>query len=163
MIQNIILIILIIILFFFISNEDKINDIFTRKYVKFLFMIIIIYFVYQNYNFTVLAIALLILVFLNVDIKDKISNNKYLGNYESFKNLVIDYYNNFKREAFSNNKEETAQLNNYDFTPQIPQSISDNRDDNENEKKIEVEPFKDEVVKLKDLYENIKMEITKLT
>jgi Ca2+/Na+ antiporter len=160
MIQNIILIILIIILFFFISNEDKINDIFTRKYVKFLFMLIIIYFVYQNYNFTVLAIALLILVFLNVDIKDKIINNKYLVNYESFKDIIIDYYNNFKRETFSNNKEETAQLNNYDF---IPQSISDNSDDNENEKKIEVEPFKDEVVKLKDLYENIKMEITKLT
>ena len=123
-------------------------------------MLIIIYFVYQNYNFTVLAIALLILVFLNVDIKDKISNNKYLGNYESFKNLVMDYYNNFKREAFSNNKEETAQLNNYDFIPQV---VNYNSDESENEKKIEVEPFKDEVVKLKDLYENIKMEIKKLT
>lgn len=158
MIQNIILIILIIILFFFISNEDKINDIFTKKYIKYLFMLIIIYFVYQNYNFTVLAIALLILVFLNVDVKDKIINNKYLVSYESFKNIVIDYYNNFRRESFSNNKEETNQLNDYDFTPQIPQSINDN-----DEKQIQIEPFKDEVVKLKDLYENIKMEITKLT
>jgi predicted membrane protein len=153
MIQNIILIILIIILFFFISNEDRVNDIFTKKYIKYLFMLIIIYFVYQNYNFTVLAVALLILVFLNVDIKDKISNNKYLSNYESFKNLVIDYYNNFKRETFSNSKE-------YDFTPQVPEyNIEENNDE---EKKIDIEPFKDEVVKLKDLYENIKMEITKL-
>lgn len=151
MIQNIILIILIIILFFFISNEDKINDIFTKKYIKYLFMLIIIYFVYQNYNFTVLAIALLILVFLNVDVKDKIINNKYLVNYESFKNIVIDYYNNFKKESFSNKD--------YDFTPQTPDN---NTEYDIEEKKIEIEPFKDEVVKLKDLYENIKMEITKL-
>ena len=121
-------------------------------------MLIIIYFVYQNYNFTVLAIALLILVFLNVDVKDKILNNKYLVNYEGFKNIVIDYYNNFKRETFSNNN-ESDQIKDYDF---IPQSINENSDEVENEKKIEVEPFKDEVVKLKDLYENIKMEIKKL-
>jgi hypothetical protein len=121
MIQNIILIILIIILIFFVSNNKKINELISKKYIKYLFILLIIYFIYKNYNLTILCIFLLIILFLNMDFQEKIINNKYL------KNLGVDYL----KESFLNNNEK-------------------------------IEPFKTEVLKLKDLYENIKLQINKL-
>ena len=132
MLQNIILIILIIILLFFISNEKKINDLISKKYIKYLFILLIIYFIYQKYNFTIFVVLLLILIFLNVDVKDKIANNKFIPDYNGFKNLIL--------ESFSN---ETSEKSNSTNNQQI-------------------EPFKEKITKIKDLYENIKLEIKKL-
>jgi hypothetical protein len=154
MIHNIVLIILIILLFFFISNEKKINDLLSKKYIKYLILLIIVYFIYQKYNFVLLAITILVIIFMNIDIKDKILNNKYLNNYESFKNLILDYH----KEMFSNNES-------FDFEPYTKEKSNEvselNEIQNENEKK-KIEPFKTEITKLKDLYENIKLEIKKI-
>jgi len=120
MFQNIILIILIIILIFFVSNNKKINELTSKKYIKYLFVLLIIYFIYKNYNLTILCIFLLVIILMNIDIQEKLINNKYL------KNLSIDYI----KESFVNNNEK-------------------------------IEPFKTEVLKLKDLYENIKLQINK--
>jgi hypothetical protein len=134
MFQNIILIILIILLFFFLSNDEKVNDLMSKKYIKYLFILLIIYFIYQNYNLSLLLILLLIFLFFNVDFKNKILNNKY---FESFKDL-----SNIIKEKFEN----------FDFEDDIEKD----------KKKVKIEPFKEEVTKLKDLYENIKMEIKKI-
>ena len=134
MFQNIILIILIILLFFFLSNDEKVNDLMSKKYIKYLFILLIIYFIYQNYNLSLLLILLLIFLFYNIDFKDKIFNNKY---FESFKDL-----SNIIKEKFKN----------FDFEDDIEKD----------KKKVKIEPFKEEVTKLKDLYENIKMEIKKI-
>ena len=150
MMQNIILITLMILLIFFLSNETKINDIINKKYIKYLFILVIIYFVKQNYNFTLLIVALLVIIFLNVDIKGKIENNQYF-------------------ESFSNNIKET-----FDFIPykivsdlipdSVPDSVSDSVSDSDTDtkKSFVIEPFKKEVSNLKELYENIKIEIKKL-
>ena len=45
MIQNIILILLIILLIFFASNDENFNKITSKKYIKYLFLILIIYFI----------------------------------------------------------------------------------------------------------------------
>jgi len=134
MFQNIILIILIILLFFFLSNDEKVNDLMSKKYIKYLFILLIIYFIYQNYNLSLLLILLLIFLFYNIDFKNKILNNKY---FESFKDL-----SNIIKEKFEN----------FDFEDDIEKD----------KKKVKIEPFKEEVTKLKDLYENIKMEIKKI-
>ena len=162
MFQNIILITLIIILFFFLSNETKINDLISKKYIKYLFILIIIYFVYQNYNISLLVIILLVIIFFNVDIKNKFQNNKYLNNFESFKNLFVEYYNNFnedkpiKKERFTNNQNED-----YDIKHYKENKITE--ENKEIEGKNKIEPFKTEVMNLKDIYENIKLEIKKLS
>ena len=190
MIQNIIFIILLIILLFFLSNEKNIDNIISKKYVKFLFILTIIYFIYQNYNIILLVVAILIFIFLNVNVKEKFLNNKYLNNYENFKNLLSEFFenNNLNFNNIKNSKIENFSDKNYDFKPfnknegknkiqdklnsDIPIDISDilketsilndefNKDINTNKN---IEPFKEEVVKLKDLYENIKMEIKKLS
>jgi len=134
MFQNIILIILIILLFFFLSNDEKINNLMSKKNIKYLFILIIIYFIYQNYNLSILLILLLIFLFCNVDFKNKILNNKYLESFKGLTSLIKEKFENFNFE-----------------------------DEIEEEKKPKIEPFKEEVTKLKDLYENIKMEIKKLT
>jgi hypothetical protein len=139
------------------SNEKKLNDIISKKYIKYLFILLIIYFIYQNYNFTLLVIILLIIILFNVDIKEKFVNN-YFMKYENFKNLLTEYFKD-SNEKFSNKS--------YDITPftdNIDTNIIRNIDENENENKNKnkIEPFKTEVLKLKDLYENIKMELTKL-
>jgi len=160
MIQNIILIVLIIILSFFMSNEKKINELISKKYIKYLFILLIIYFIYQNYNLSIFVLFLLIIIFLNINIKEKFENNKYLKHYENFKNLIIDYFN----DKTSNKKSSKEKFENYDIVPYI---IDKDKNDNNNKnqeykKENKIEPFKTEVLKLKDLYENIKLEITKL-
>lgn len=146
MIQNIIFIILIIIIFFFISNERKINDYISKKYIKYLVILLILYFIYQNYNIVLLIILILIFIFLNID------NNKYLTQVKEY----IDNFNTTKnklKERFSNVK--------FDVKPYVPVK-EEEKEDIENKKKISIEPFKEEVTKLKDLYENIKLEINRL-
>jgi hypothetical protein len=142
------------------SNEIKINDLISKKYIKYLILLIIVYFIYQKYNFVLLAITILVIICMNIDIKDKILNNKYLTNYETFKNLIIDYH----KEIFSNKES-------FDFEPYTKeQNNSEHRQNseineiqNENEtNKKNIEPFKTEITKLKDLYENIKLEIKKI-
>ena len=164
MIQNIILIVLIILLLFFMSNEKKINDLISKKYIKYSFILLIIYFIYQNYNFALLVIFLLIIIFLNINIKEKF-NNKYLKNYENFKNLIIEYFNDDgnkkSKEKFSNNTTKPIDTS-YDFTPCVDEDKNINIDSVEEKNENKIEPFKTEVLKLKDLYENIKLEITKL-
>jgi peptidoglycan hydrolase CwlO-like protein len=163
MIHNIILIILIILLFFFISNEIKINDLISKKYIKYLILLIIVYFIYQKYNFVLLAITILVIICMNIDIKDKILNNKYLTNYETFKNLIIDYH----KEMFSNKESfdfepYTKEKNNSEHSEHSQNSeINEIQNENETNKK-NIEPFKTEITKLKDLYENIKLEIKKI-
>ena len=134
MFQNIILIILIILVFFFLSNDQKVNELIGKKSIKYLFLLLIIYFIYQNYNLSFLLIFLLIFLFFNTDIKNKLLNNKYFESFKGITDLIKEKFENFNFE-----------------------------DDIEEEKKPKIEPFKEEVTKLKDLYENIKMEIKKLT
>lgn len=153
MIQNIILIILIILLFFFISNEKKLNDLFTKKYIKYLFILLIIYFIYQQYNLSILVIALLIVIGMNVDLKNKFSN------YENYKNIIVEYYNNFSKEHFSDRDDYNVKP--YKATEESKESKESN-EISETNKSESIEPFKTEVIKLKDLYENIKLEIKKL-
>ncbi len=146
MFQNIILIVLLILLFFFISNEKKINEITNKDSIKYLFLLVIIYFIYQNYNLVLLIAAILILIFFNMDFKEKFLNNKYLS---------------FIKENFTNNI-DSSNTNNENTLPLFNKLFSDENLNN-NEKKInKIEPFKDNVTNIKDLFDNIKMEIKKL-
>lgn len=141
MIQNILLISLIIVLIFFMSNETKMNDLVMRNYIKYLLPIFIIYFVYQNYNLSILVVVLLVIIFLNIDIGDKLNNNIYLSKlkegFSKFTNI----------ENFSN----VYDIKNLSFEIK-----------SEEEKK-DTEPFKNEVMNIKELYENIRSEINKLS
>ena len=145
MIQNIILITLFILIFFFMSNEKNVNELISKKYMKYFILLIIIYFIYQNYNLVLLLIVLLVFLFFNTDFKEKLKKNKYL---EKFGNL--SFFKNIIKEKFSN---ETLDIN--------LENINDLNESKKNEDK-KIEPFRDEVIKLKDLYENIKMQIKKL-
>jgi hypothetical protein len=113
-----------------------------------------------------LVIFLLIIIFLNVNIQEKFINNKYLKDYESFKNFIIDY----SKEKFSNKEKDANDANDatdesYDIKPYIDNKEEHNKEPDkelDKEENNKIEPFKTEVLKLKDLYENIKLEITKL-
>jgi len=153
MFQNIILIILLILLFFFISNEKKINEITNKNSIKYLFLLVIIYFIYQNYNLVLLIAAILIVIFFNMDFKEKFLNNKYLS---FIKENFIEY---------DLKKNKNSSLFNQLFSTEKNKELfsGENLDDNESEKKTnKIEPFKDNIANIKDLFDNIKMEIKKL-
>ena len=170
MMKNIILITLIIMLIFFLSNEEKINDLISKKYTKYLFILLIVYFIYQNYNFTIIALVIIILIFLNVDIKEKFENNSYLANFniDNFKKIALDYYKLFNSEVKKNKKvsKELFQNNNdsYDFKPFIEEKKIDINvgDKDREEAKPNLEPFKNSISEIKELYNNIKEQINKL-
>ncbi len=134
MFQNIILLVLVILLLFFISSDKKMNALYSKTNIKYLFLLIIIYFIYQNYNLILLIIALLIIIYFNVDFTERFKNNKYL---EKFKDLSI----------FQDIKEK---FSNFNF------------EDEDNERDIKIEPFKQKVTEIKDLFENIKNEMQKI-
>ena len=146
MLMNIILIILIIIVLFFTSNEEKVNDLVSKKHIKYLLLLLIIYFVYQNYSILILVIAIMLFIFVNM------SKNKYMDYYENFKNLIKEYYQDRKKKFLN----ETS-LNGESTTSTLNESFT-----NENKSKNKIEPFREEVTKLKELYDNIKSEIKKL-
>ena len=150
---NILFIVFIILLFFFISNEKKIDEVISKKYVKYVLLLCIIYFIYQNYNFGILVLAILIFVLLNTNLKNKVINNKYLETFGQYKNFIY--------ETFSSDILDT-----YDIKPYKAVVIKDNEEEtvkiNDNTNINQTEPFKNEVLKLKDLYDNVKMEIEKL-
>lgn len=164
--QNIILITLIIMLIFFLSNEEKINDLISKKYTKYLFILLIVYFIYQNYNFTIIALVIIILIFLNVNIKEKFENNSYLENFniDNFKKIALDYYKLFNSEVKKNKKVSKELFKNknesFDFNSFIEEKININKDSEEG--KPNLEPFKDSISEIKELYDNIKEQINKL-
>jgi hypothetical protein len=153
MINNIILIILIIILFFFISNENKIDNLFSKKYIKYLLVLLIILFVYQNYNLGLLIGVILILMFLNVDMKTKFNKNNL--SYENFKDLLTEYFISFK-EKFTNQYEVKP------FQENKGMDLINILNESDESKKQKVEPFKTEVANLREMYDNIKLELKKI-
>lgn len=172
MYENIIYIIFIIILLFFISNEEKINSFFSKKYFKILFILLIIYFVYEKYNLLYLMILLLIIMILNID-WNRFKNNKYLKNSfvtpeyckYAYKQFINGFTENFISD--SNNSPRTdqspilSQFNVVDFANEIKtlKKKSELLDENTPQK---IEPFKENVENIKELYDNIQNEINKL-
>jgi Ca2+/Na+ antiporter len=178
MIQNIFLIVLVIILFFLISNEKKIDQLINKKYIKYLFILFIVYFIYQNYNFGIFVFILIVFILFNTDLKKKLEQNKYL-NLEKYTNL----YTNLAKEYFSNmndnnyNNSNCSNNSSYEVKPYKEEIVRDENNelqnklqnefqsllstDNKKSKKT-IEPFKEEVEKLKEMYDNIKSEINKL-
>lgn len=152
MIQNIILICIIIVVIFFVSGGNKINDIISKKHFKFLIILLIIFFIYQNYNFAIFVVILLIFIFFNMD------NNKYLDQTNMLNNLneIFLSFKNFidKKENFDNENDD------YEVKPFKEEKVVE--DKIEIEEKPKIEPFRDEVKKLKNLYENIKEEMKKI-
>jgi hypothetical protein len=129
------------------SNEKSINQLISKKYVKYLFILLIVYFVYQNYNLVILSVIFLLFFLVNTNYKTNI------------KGKIVDYFNTLKEkvsEKFSNMDMDMDM--NYDFKPFIEEEKSTNNSNSE--KKIQ--PFKEEVLKIKEMYENIKLEINKL-
>ena len=141
--ENIIYIFLIIIFLFFLSNEVKINNFFSTKYFKILFILLIIYFVYEKYNFLYLMVLFLIIILLNIDFI-KFKNNKYIKNFINLENFISDSKN---IESRKDQKSILATFN-----------INNLKKDILHEK----EPFKDKVENIKELYDNIQNEIFKL-
>jgi len=176
MIQNIFSITLVIILFFLISNEKKIDQIIHKKYMKYLLLLLIIYFIYQNYNFGIFVLIIIVFILFNTDIKKKIEKNKYL-NLEQYKDLAKEYFSNMNDNNFydikpykeddnrnKNNISSASSSNPSSGSSSIivnnsTNNISNNQ--NNSNKKV-IEPFKEEVEKLKEMYDNIKLEISKL-
>lgn len=186
MLQNIILIILTIILFFFMSNEKKLNDFISKKYIKYLFLLVIIYFIYQKYNLLFLVSILFLIVLFNIDFKDKLKDTDVLDKYIICKRYILDFLKEFKETLIGDERGQNKNIsketftnidNSYDVKPwkdnkEIDESTNIkvdnvlNETENQNEKKIEEKnensPFNKEVNEIKELYENIKMEINRL-
>jgi hypothetical protein len=146
MLQNIIYIIIIIFILFFISNDKKINDILSKKYIHFLFILLILYFIHLNYNFSIFFIffIFIVLFFIDTTIYSNIPNI-YTINIDEIKERLLLKYKHLKKylkKIFLENN------NNENFTNK--------------KNKNNFEPFKNEITKLKDLYENIKLEIKNL-
>ena len=136
MLQNIILIIIIIILIFFISNEEKMNNLLSKKnYIKYLFLLLICYFIYQKYNFLLLTLIFIFFIIYLGNFQDKID-------FDELKKNVIE-----KMEHFTNT-EENKRL-------QIQQQQQ------QQQQKPVIEPFKDEIKKIKEMYDSIKNELKK--
>jgi hypothetical protein len=160
------------------SNEKKLNDFISKKYIKYLFLLVIIYFIYQKYNLLFLVSILFLIVLFNIDFKDKLKDNDVLDKYLIYKKYIIDFLKEFKETLIGDeknikkNKESFSNMDNesYNVKPWREKEggiMSDSGIYNSNEistdkKESETSPFNKEVNEIKELYENIKMEINRL-
>ena len=176
MIQNIILILLIILLIFFASNDENFNKITSKKYIKYLFLILIIYFIYQNYNLYILIITIFIFIILNINFKEKFENINGIDLYQKYNNfkqfiysrLELPLNEQFKNIGSRSHSYKEKSLHDYDIQPYLDEKLNEfnvleKKSNEDSDLKRFSEPFKNEVVNIKDLFENIKNEIKKLT
>jgi hypothetical protein len=176
MIQNIILIVLIILLIFFVSNDENLNKIISKKYIKYLFLLLIIYFIYQNYNFYLLIATIFIFIMINTNLKENFESINGMDLYQKYNDFKKNIYSKFEtiNEQFKNSSgrsrsyKEDILDDEYDIKPYLNEIkheniVKETKNVKENNLTTTSEPFKNEVVNIKDLFENIKNEIKKLT
>jgi hypothetical protein len=175
MYQKIIVVLLIILLIFFISNDDKMNKYSQNKNFQYLFLIFMIFCLYNNVNVLFLIIIFLIFIYFNTNLKHKLKNNKIISNFYNgslFETFVENFDNgsdNVPDNAYE--IEPYIQENNNDEKEEVLKNQKENDSDNNsvssnnstlNDKKEIIEPFKLSVKEIKELYDNIKLEINKL-
>lgn len=180
MYQKIVIVLLILFLIFFISNDDKMNKYSQNKNFQYLFLIFMIFCLYNNVNVLFLIIIFLVFIYFNTNLKNKIRNNKIISNFyngslfetfiENFDDGTHDSYeikpyieekneNNQDNEDNKNNEDNKKKedfLNNYE-----KEDKKSNNSTLNNNKEI-IEPFKLSVEEIKELYNNIKLEINNL-
>ena len=176
MYQKIIVVLLIILLIFFISNDDKMNKYSQNKNFQYLFLIFMIFCLYNNINLLFLIIIFLIFIYFNTNLKHKLKNNKIISNFYNgslFETFVENFddgsdnktNNNYEIEPYiqenNNNDEKEEVLKNEKENKSINNN-SDSSNSTLNDKKEIIEPFKLSVKEIKELYDNIKLEINKL-
>lgn len=96
---------------------------------------------------------------------NKFANLDFFKNYSSLKNKIYSYFKNYKtKEHFTfkpyvsdKNKSNTENLSSSINTELFLNSNNDQNNDTQN-----IEPFKEDVKKIKEMYENIRMEINRL-
>ena len=160
MYQKIIVVLLIIFLIFFISNDDKMNKYSQNKNFQYLFLIFMIFCLYNNVNVLFLIIIFLIFIYFNTNLKHKLKNN----------NIISNFYNGSLFETFIENFDDDQSNNkNYEIKPYIQENNNDEKDNitikkesTLNDTKEIIEPFKLSIEEIRELYDNIKLEINKL-
>ena len=160
MYQKIIVVLLIIFLIFFISNDDKMNKYSQNKNFQYLFLIFMIFCLYNNVNILFLIIIFLIFIYFNTNLKHKLKNN----------NIISNFYNGSLFETFIENFDDDQSNNkNYEIKPYIQENNNDEKDNitikkesTLNDTKEIIEPFKLSIEEIRELYDNIKLEINKL-
>ena len=164
MYQKIVVVLLIIFLIFFISNDDKMNKYSQNKNFQYLFLIFMIFCLYNNVNVLFLIIIFLIFIYFNTNLKHKLKNNKIISN----------FYSGSLFETFIENFDDDQTNNNYEIKPYVQEKEESLNDDEKEDKNIKKEykessilndkkePFKLNVQEIKELYDNIKLEINKL-
>ena len=170
MYQKIIVVLLIIFLIFFISNDDKMNKYSQNKNFQYLFLIFMIFCLYNNVNVLFLIIIFLIFIYFNTNLKHKLKNN----------NIISNFYNGSLFETFIENfDDEQSNNKNYEIKPYIQENNNDEKNEKEdisikkesnesfsnttlNDTKEIIEPFKLSIQEIRELYDNIKLEINKL-
>ena len=159
MYQKIIVVLLIIFLIFFISNDDKMNKYSQNKNFQYLFLIFMIFCLYNNVNILFLIIIFLFFIYFNTNLKNKLKNN----------NIISNFYSGSLFETFIENFDDDQSNNNYEIKPYIQENNNDEKEDitikkesTLNDTKEIIEPFKLSIQEIRELYDNIKLEINKL-
>jgi len=142
------------------SNETKIDDIIMRNYIKYLLPLFIIYFVYQNYNLSIIVVILLAIVFFNMNVGNKLNNNIYFNKIKEGFNKYTNIENFSNIKHFSN-IENFSNIKNFSNTYNLDNLSFDLKKEDEEDQKHE--PFKNEVMNIRELYNNIRSEINNLT
>ena len=143
-----------------------------NKNFQYLFLIFMIFCLYNNVNVLFLIIIFLIFIYFNTNLKHKLKNNNIISNFYNG-SLFETFIENFDDDQ-SNNKN-----NSYEIKPYIQENNNDEKNEKEdisikkesnesfsnttlNDTKEIIEPFKLSIEEIRELYDNIKLEINKL-
>ena len=153
---------------FFLSNDTKLSLYTTKNNFKYLFIIFLFFCIYNDVNIMFLIIVTLVFLYFNSNLYHKLKKNKLLG--ETIEKFVGDY------DVVPYVKEEDNDNNNMDNKNIISENFKDIKELNKNNdikdenitgeidknKNESIEPFKLSVQEIKEMYDNIKLQLDKM-
>lgn len=156
MLNKIAIVLLIIFLIFFLSNDKKMNKYTEKKNFKYLFIIFIFFCIYNDINILFVILVTLGFLYYNSNLYEKLKNNKILGlTIEKFAN-EYDFVPYSKENNDDDNNHDSIENHNKKEETKIDENIN-----NDNKKEV-VEPFKLSVQEIKEMYDNIKLQLDKM-
>ena len=181
--SNIFIIFIIILFIFFTSMDDDLNKYIERKSYTFLFLVLIVAFIYQKIHLGWLLVIIFVFLYLNMDLTKKIGPKlkKFMNKLKQKINQLngekpTKQHNNQKKteehfsvdgteddvEAYEVKPYIANQLEQVVSTLPIQQATQNSSQQVVNEEKPIQEPFKLNVQEIKEMYENIKNQLSEL-
>jgi hypothetical protein len=112
--KSVLIFILFIFLLFFISNDKKMNRLFSKNSFKFVFLIFLVYMAYLKVNLAIILFLFILYLLLQTDFGKRIQKNRYIKRVFRVVQPYLDEVNSLFQDLMGDESEEKEENNEID-------------------------------------------------